>query len=113
MRDTEELKSFIQKKLRKGYPQGELVNDLLREGYSAEEIDKAIYDSSKGNATSTGASENPVWFVITTGLGIVGISIISVNYFRYFHTLGYTLIVIGAAGIFIKFIHPFLEKNKN
>ncbi len=111
MRTPEELRAFVQKKLRRGYPQGELVNELLQEGYAADEIDKAIYLAGKNEEKPGPVGNNPVWFVLTTGLGIVGISLLSVSYFANFRPVGYTLILIGATGIFIKFLLPFLEKS--
>lgn len=110
MRTPEDLRAFVQKKIRRGYPQGELVNELLQEGYTPDEIDKAIYLAGKIEEKSGPAGNNPVWFVLTTGLGIVGISLLSVSYFAHFRPVGYAFIAIGATGVFIKFLLPFLEK---
>ncbi len=36
------LKKIIQKKIKKGYPIGELKNELIRDGYSLEEINSCF-----------------------------------------------------------------------
>ncbi|HEX7846432.1 MAG TPA: hypothetical protein VF476_11590 [Chitinophagaceae bacterium] len=71
-----ELAAFIKKKLKSGYPQGELTNDLLKEGYSQDEINQALL------ATSSEVTEEgrfPLWLVFSAGLLVLGITLILVD----------------------------------
>jgi hypothetical protein len=106
MKNQEELRLFVKKKLRRGYPEGELRNDLLGEGYSAEEIQKAIYDPEviPGNRKREG-NNYPLWFAASVGFVILGLSLLSVN-FIWLSKYGWFFLTIGLVGIAFKFLLP-------
>src|SRR5881394_2559511 len=102
MKTREELRQFVKKKLKNGYPEGELINELLQEGYTNEEIQKAIYDAPATGTDPTTRNQatpvhHPLWFVFTSALGIVGLAFVSVSVFIN-RTIGYTLLGIGLIG---------------
>ena len=115
MKTKEELQVFVKKKLKRGYPEGELINDLLQEGYSNDEIQKAIYEpaiTDNGPAKqSRQQTSYPTWFVLTSAAGVVGLSFISVSLFRN-NLLWYILLGIGLAGLLIRFILPLINEGK-
>lgn len=115
MRTQEELGFFVKKKLKKGYPEGELINDLLQEGYMKEEIQTAIYDPPATGKDSTAKNRpppvhHPLWFVFTSALGIVGLAFVSVSIFNN-RIIGYILLAIGLIGLLIRFIMPLINKG--
>jgi hypothetical protein len=114
MKSQEELRLFVTKRLKNGYPQGELINDLLGEGYRSEEIQKAIYDPPEDKELKKEAqppANYPFWFVLTITSGITGLSIVSVSLFRN-SMIGYILIAVGIIGLFVKFIIPLIMENQ-
>lgn len=52
MKSTEELKQHVSKQLKRGYPSGELKEELLKQGYTVETVEKAF--SAGGYASSDG-----------------------------------------------------------
>jgi len=116
MKTQEELLLSAKKKLKNGYPEGELINDLLQEGYSNEQIQKAIYDLPATEADPTTRNRtppvhHPLWFVFTSALGIVGLAFVSVSIFIN-RTIGYMLLAIGLTGLLVRFILPLINKEK-
>lgn len=114
MKTQEELQVFVKKKLKRGYPEGELINQLLLEGYTNEEIQKAIYKpiADNGPAKQSRQQTNyPIWFVLTSAAGVVGLSFISVSLFRN-NLLWYILLGVGLAGLLIRFISSFKKDQK-
>jgi hypothetical protein len=91
----------IKRKLRRGYPQGELINDLLKEGYTDHEIEEAFYKLSNPDKNTKKTTSFPLWYVICTGLLITGIAILNI-----FHNsaLGFLFLIPGIAGIIIRYI---------
>ena len=79
MKNKEELRLFIKKKLQSGYPEGEMKNELLQEGYALEQIEKAIYDKpvdEKTPGTKTKSSDKvSMWTLAGVSLVILGISL--------------------------------------
>ena len=115
MKSQEELQLFVKRKLKSGYPEGELLNDLLQEGYTHEEIQKAIYDPPATGIDPvtrhrTPPVHHPLWFVFTSALGIVGLAFVSVGIFNN-RTIGYILLAAGLIGLLIKYIIPVIIKN--
>jgi magnesium-transporting ATPase (P-type) len=114
MKTQEELRQFVKKKLKNGYPEGELINDLLQEGFTNEEIQKAIYEPIADNGSTKQSRQQtsyPLWFLLTSAAGIVGLSFISVSLFRN-NLLWYILLAIGLAGLLIRFIKPHINEEK-
>ncbi|HEX7902525.1 MAG TPA: hypothetical protein VF487_01510 [Chitinophagaceae bacterium] len=106
MKTAEELSDFVKSKLKRGYPEGELRNDLLREGYTAEQVQKAIYNPPKGakdilRAEQKKLDNNPLWYMISAGFIITGIAIKSVKYYRE-NSFSTMLIAMGVIGLFAK-----------
>ena len=73
---TEEKKLQIRKKLRNGYPQGEIMEELSKEGYTKEEIEAAFNTLTEHTSKSRG--NFPVSFVLAAGLAITGISVLAI-----------------------------------
>ncbi len=116
MKTQEELQLHVKKKLKSGYPEGELINELLQEGYTNETIQKAIYDAPAKSIDPTTGSRtppvhHPLWFVFTSAFGIVGLAFVSVSIFSN-RTMGYILLAIGLVGLLIRFLIPF-NKDQN
>ncbi len=67
MRTPEELSAFIKKRLHSGYPDGELRNDLLKEGYTIEEIDRAFFNASpfQRKPNTSKRVEYPAWYIFS------------------------------------------------
>lgn len=113
MKDQELFEKTIRKKLQRGYPEGELVNDLLKEGYSLDDIQKAIYNSSSGKTAQQGFSKGsniPLWYLLSVGLVILGLALVSVK-FIWLSKYGWVLLVIGLAGIAARFVIPILKEQ--
>jgi len=115
MKTQEELRKFVKKKLKNGYPEGELINELLNEGYTKDGIQKAIYEPKADDESAKQSGHQtkyPIWFVLTSAAGVTGLLFISAGLFRN-KLLWYILPGIGLAGLLIRFILPFNEdQNK-
>ena len=81
MNATRELDGYVRKKLRSGYHEGELRNELLAEGYSEPEIEQAFYNSlmKPAKTPASNPGEYPLWFFLSVGLLILGISFKSIQ----------------------------------
>ncbi len=89
---TSQQKNEIQKKIKKGYPIGELKNELLKDGYSLEEIN-SCFEVKKASMKS--------WYLFFGSLfSIVGIWTI----------LQYNSILLNIAGVILLLLY-FKEKN--
>jgi hypothetical protein len=115
MKSSEELQSFVKNKLKRGYPEGELRNDLLQEGYTAEQIQKAIYDPPTDpgeikKAERKKTDDNPLWYLASIGIVITGVSLKSTKYYAD-SSWGNTLIIAGLAGLALKIILPYIEDH--
>jgi hypothetical protein len=90
---TEEKIKQVRKQLRKGVPQGEIKNELTREGYSEEDINK-IFVPQKADMRS--------WYLFFAILFLlVGIYTVMVN--------GNILFILFSAAMFYVY---YLETNK-
>lgn len=98
----------IKKKLKKGCPQGELINDLIEQGYSPEEIQDAMYALSGTPQTSNKPIHIPLWYAVSIGFIILGIAILSVKYLWIYY-YGYFFLAIGIIGFLVKF---FIDNNR-
>jgi hypothetical protein len=98
---SEEKIVEIKRKLKKGYPQGELINDLTNEGYTSEEILQALYSLSEKNTINKKINNTPLWYAVSIGFIILGIAILSVKYLWIYY-YGYVFLVLGIAGLIIK-----------
>jgi hypothetical protein len=117
MKTQEELHSFVRSKLKRGYPEGELRNELLQEGYTAEEIQKAIYDPPTDPAEIKKAERkkfdsNPLWYLGSIVFIILGLYKRSGDPYTNSHIYGTSLIVAGIIGLLLKLLLPLLEDSK-
>jgi hypothetical protein len=100
---TEEKINEIKKKVRKGYPPGELENDLFNEGYTAEEIQN-VFSNLSGNTQMKDKPKNiPLWYAISIGFIILGIAILSVKYLWIYY-YGYVFLILGLVGVLLKYL---------
>jgi hypothetical protein len=97
----EEKITEIRKKLRKGYPQGELTNDLANEGYTTEEIQDAFFNL-EGAKPDHKAKDFPLWYMTSIFFIIIGIAILSVKYLWIYY-YGYIFLILGIAGLLVKY----------
>jgi len=100
-REEQNLYEYVRRKLRSGHPEGELRNELIKEGHSPEEIESLFYRiSNRNRLTHSSKHEDfPVWYLISFGLLITGIAILGV----YKNSdLGYFFVIPGVAGILIR-----------
>ena len=115
MKNEEQLVSFVKKKLRSGYPEGELINDLLKDGYAAEEIVKAIYVATIGTADRSTKKKSDekmsMWNLAGASLVILGISLNSVD--TNFKQYGYFVLAAGILCLVVKYIISVKDEPKN
>ncbi len=102
----EEKIKEIKKRLRNGYPEGELINDLLKEGYALEDIREAIWPASLSNITEN--NDFPIWYLLSVGFFILGLALIAVP-IVWLSEYGWFFIITGIAGIVL---HFFLRVKK-
>ncbi len=101
--------SEIKKNLKKGYPQGEMINDLIKEGYEPGEINDALFQI-QGSKPGSDAREFPLWYMASICFIILGIAILSVpGLWIYF--FGYVFLIVGVVGVAIKFL--VIDNGKN
>jgi len=86
----------IRKRLIRGYPQGELTNELLAEGYSGEEIQEAYFSLYPKTQTADNSSSFPLWYVLCVGIVILLMAIFAVEY----RMIRYYKYVFPALGMF-------------
>lgn len=58
---TPELTSFVRKRLKKGYPAGELRSELLRQGYADQVIDEAFTPHRQWSDPTQGFGVQQLW----------------------------------------------------
>jgi hypothetical protein len=101
---SEEKKFSIRKRLRMGQPQGDLVEELLQEGHSMEEISTVFNPPAKRSGTHQ--PEYPIAYVLGAGLCITGLSILAVFSGAQ---LGYLFLLGGAVAFVVGY---FFEQEK-
>ena len=114
-RSAEELYLYTRKKLRRGYPAGELKNELLDEGYSAEEIDSAFYNSAapSGHASKINPGQYPLWFFLAVGLLILGISFKSIQRKLFGGDWTDIVLIVGILGTTAGLIFIYTKNQKD
>ena len=108
MKREQNLSQVIKKKLRSGYPEGEMKNELLEKGYSMDQIEKAIYNVPVDKMTrrirkeSAGKDKVSMWTLIGTSLVILGISLYAAptNFQQYANFI----LVAGMLCLVIKYV---------
>jgi hypothetical protein len=98
----------IKKKLKSGYPQGELIKDLVNEGYAADEVNDALF-GLEGAKAGDKAREFSLWYMASISFIVLGIAILTVEglWIYYF---GYVFLILGLVGAGIKY---FIIDNNN
>jgi hypothetical protein len=91
----------IKKKLKSGYPQGELMNDLASEGYTIDEINDALF-RLEGVKEPSHARELPLWYMASVCFIILGIGILTVRGL-WIYEYGYIFLILGLVGAGIKY----------
>lgn len=92
------------RQLKRGYPQGELIQELLDQGHTREEVE-AVFNGMVP-LKKKAAGEYPWGYVLGWGLVITGISVLAVFSGA---TLGYFFLLGGGLSLLISF---FLEEEK-
>ena len=100
----DQLGNLIKKKLHRGYPEGELREDLKEQGYTQDEIDRAFLFASRKNLPAR-TSEFPLWYAVSVGVLIFGISLKAVKGL-WLEPIAVPLIVIGIVGILLRLLLP-------
>lgn len=100
----------IKRKLRGGYPQGELETELRSEGYSNEEIQNLFYGLVKKQSVNDRPKTIPLWYAASIGFIILGVAILSVKYLWIYY-YGYVFLVLGLIGLATKFFMNISNKK--
>ena len=98
----------IKQKLRRGYPQGELINELADEGYSDEEIREALFEL-EGPKSDSKIKDLPLWYMASICFIVLGIAILTVRWI-WIYDLGWVFLILGLAGVCVK--HVIIDYNK-
>jgi hypothetical protein len=96
-----DLNTFVRKKIRSGYPEGELREELKNQGYTQSDIDE-LFSSGKTGSRQPSPTY-PMWYLVSGGLFILGIALTAVPGL-WLQPFSWPLIIIGALGIVIKFL---------
>jgi len=114
-RTEEELAMYTRKKLRGGYPAGELKNELLAEGHTIKEVESAFLKSVSplGKNAESNPGQYPLWFFLSVGLLILGISFKSVQPTIFMGHWTDTILIAGILGTITGMILIYARKQKN
>lgn len=110
-----ELDMFVRKKLRGGYPAGELKNELLAEGYTKEDIESAFYKtiSRSHQESENNPGQYPLWFFLAVGLLILGIALKSIQRTLFGGDWTDVVLIAGIVGTIAGLIRVYSIKQKN
>jgi len=100
----EEKVQEIKRLLRKGEPEGEIKEQLKKEGYTEEEISNAIMPARR--PVSNNGGEYPLSYFLGAGLLITGIAVLAI--FRG-SSLGWFFLLGGVATFIVGY---FIENEK-
>lgn len=108
-KNQDELAAFIKKELRRGYPQGELTNELMNQGYSSDEIQKAFLAN-----TSFVQEEGkfPLWYVFSVGFLVLGITLILVD-ITWLSKYKWISFIVGLIGVIAWTVVKNMRKEKD
>jgi hypothetical protein len=108
---TDEKRQEVKKKLTQGYPQGELINDLLEQGYSSKEIQDTLYTLSTNRQKGNKSTTIPLWYAASIGSIILGIAILSVKYLWIYY-YGYVFLILGLVGLIVELFMIAAKKKE-
>jgi hypothetical protein len=104
MKSPEELKQYVSKQLKRGYPSGELREELLQQGYTVEAVEKAF---SVDGYSPSGETNNRFGFrsvLLSIGLIVLGISQMNGNAYASSRMIGIGSLVVGIVGLVFKLV---------
>jgi hypothetical protein len=101
----------IKKKLRRGYPQGDLINELFSEGYTNDEIQEALFNLSEKTKSGSTTPNTPLWYLASIGLIILGITIVSFKHL-WIYPYGFPILALGLIGFCVKHLVYDPEQKK-
>jgi hypothetical protein len=112
---TEEKIKHIRMQLSKGEPEGEIKNQLRKEGYTEDEIGTLFFnlfskktDSNKVNSRQDNNAQ--LFNLIGTCFIIAGISMLAIN--TWLTAYAIPLIVLGATSLCVKYFKPGKNEQK-
>ncbi|MGB4843394.1 MAG: hypothetical protein WBP16_02950 [Ferruginibacter sp.] len=114
MPDKSELSKFINKKLKSGYPAGELKNDLLAKGFTEVEIDEAFLNVStknKGTGKSSTKENTVADMFALAGVSFLIAGIAMINIPTWLTEYGWWMIIAGIICQGIKFFLSLRNKS--
>jgi hypothetical protein len=104
MKSPEDLKEYVSKQLKRGYPSGELREELLQQGYAAEAIEKAFsvdgYSSSGPNTDRFGLRS----VLLSIGLILLGIWQMDSHIYSTSRMIGIGSLMVGTIGLILKLV---------
>lgn len=106
---TEQKIKQVKKLLRRGVPEGELITDLKDEGFSDQEIEK-VFASARGPGKRVIPFERPLWYMISVGFIILGVTII-LGPPLWLRSFEYLFLIVGLAGIVVRAFLSVTKKN--
>jgi len=114
MTADEELIKSIRRKLKSGYPDGELKNELLEKGHPEEDIEKLFFVASGHSKdpvkAKTGKNNTNIFTLIGVGLLITGIAITSAD--TWLTQYVYYLLIASAVCFAIGLHRSISDKSK-
>ena len=116
MPDHAELSKFINKKLKSGYPAGELKNELLTKGLTEAEIDEAFLKISTKNkgAGKSSVKENTLADMFAlAGVSFLVAGIAMINIQTWLTAYGSWVIIAGVIFLGIKLILFLKDKSSS
>lgn len=100
MKSPEELKQHVSKQLKRGYPSGELKEELLKQGYTTESVEKAF--SVDGYSSSDRFGLRSV--ILSIGLIVLGIIQMNGHVYAASRMVGIGSMMVGVIGLIIKLV---------
>jgi hypothetical protein len=109
---TNEKIRAIQRLLKRGVPLGEIIEDLKKEGHSAEEIDEVLNHSSGNSANndSDSSHEYAGWYATSIGFLILGIALL-LGPHLWLSRYSIFFLVLGIIGVVVRAILKGQTKN--
>ena len=108
MKSPEELKQYVSKQLKRGYPSGELKEELLKQGYTVEIVEKA-FAVDRSYSSSDGFGFRSV--LLSIGLIVLGISQMNGHAYASSRIVGIETLVVGTVGLMIKLLDLNTKKQ--
>jgi hypothetical protein len=101
MKSPEDLKEYVSKQLKRGYPSGELREELLKQGYTAEVVEKAF------SVDGYSSSDNKFGLrsvLLSVGLIVLGIWQMNSHIYSASRMIGIGTLIVGTIGLILKLV---------